>query len=156
MRKLLLTILLLTSFICHAQNWEAKASYGLLFTFPRIEACVSGEVAYRVSPYIALAADCELFSNRESNVTAMLKTTIVNNLTICTGFGWGHQFTSAVLDHNYHTYSIGIENYLSIPRTRLAVSFTPMCEWRTYAEHIGFRREFFRLSTQLGLTYKFR
>lgn len=156
MKKLILTILFTTFTICNAQDWEIKASYGQLFLFPRVEACVAGEVAYNVTNRFAFAVDCELFSNRESNVTAMLKTYVVNNLTLCTGFGWGHQFTSAVLDHNYHTYSIGIENYVNIPSSRLAVSFTPMCEWRTYAEHIGFRREFFRLSTQFGVTYKFK
>lgn len=152
--KYLLSALLLAASSCFAQDWSIRIASGSMMTFPSLCNNISAEVSYKVSPLFTFAADAEMICDDESNVTAMLKTTAISHINICTGIGVGHKFTTRQTDHTFHTYSIGAEIYKDID-SRYRLSVIPMCEWRTYSAHIGFMREFFRLAFQFGITYKF-
>lgn len=134
---LVLILISLSTVKCCAQNWSVKLGIGYVQPIERTFADI--ELCHKIAPYYSLAIATEL-SYAESNISPKLITKLTNNLSLETGFGWGHHWQKANCDdHNYHTYTIGLAWQKQIKK-HIAIFCNPSMFWRSYQAHIGFHR----------------
>lgn len=94
----------------------------------------------------------------ELDVTALVRVNVLRYrafaLALDAGFGWGHIFTTDRVDHNYHTYTAGLDCEYSIGSNWSIVSDL-RSRWMTHNEHIGFNHKYGKFSVLLGIRKKF-
>ena len=163
MIRLVTILLLLTPMLCHAQYGVGiGVGCGVKIVDDTPFVAVSCEASRQVTDLWTMVGQVSVGDSfgtaRVSDVSCILRTDVATllhvrplrvSLAADVGFGWGHHFTSAATDHNYHTYTLAVDAAVQRYYVRCG------CYWRTRNEHIGMRRNECCIFAAIGLRLRF-
>lgn len=174
MKKILTIIILSLNVALSLAQWSIAPSLGVgaAMTDDHDVGTLNLELDYRVSTLFSFgflssfqyeASSPNSIAQKYSNLMYVLKTDILDvfnkhglyDLYFDTGFGWGHHYTRARTDHNFHTYLLGLDYRLYNDDKSLGGIVKIGTQFRTFGEHIGFNPIYGKIVFSVGVVHCF-